>query len=68
LFTFGDNRFINQPSGEGAVMSALEESCQEVVLAWTPSVVFLFIVLLRDWLYRRRRGISRLAKTAHDGA
>jgi hypothetical protein len=36
-------------------MSALEESCQEVLLAWTPSVVFLFIVLLRDWLYRRRR-------------
>jgi hypothetical protein len=37
-------------------MSALEESCQEVVIAWTPSVVFIFIVLLRDWLYRRRRG------------
>jgi len=37
-------------------MSALEESCQEVVLAWTPSAVFLAIVLLRDWLYRRRRG------------
>ena len=52
----------------GFLMSTLEESCQEVVLAWTPSVVFLFIVLLRDWLYRRRRGISELAKTAHDGA
>jgi hypothetical protein len=42
----------------GLLMSALEESCQEVLLAWTPSVVFLFIVLLRDWLYRRRRGIG----------
>ena len=39
-------------------MSALEESYQEVVIAWTPSVVFLFIVLLRDWLYRRRRRIG----------
>lgn len=39
-------------------MSALEESCREVLLAWMPSVVFLFIVLLRDWLYRRRRGIG----------
>ena len=38
------------------LMSALEESCQEVVLAWTPSAVFLAIVLLRDWLYLRRRG------------
>jgi hypothetical protein len=28
------------------------------LLAWTPSVVFLFFVLLRDWLYRRRRGIG----------
>jgi hypothetical protein len=49
-------------------MSALEESCQEVVLAWTPSIVFLFIVLLRDWLYRRRRGISGQQKTAHEGS
>jgi hypothetical protein len=31
-------------------MSELEESCREVLLAWTPSIVFLFIVLLRDWL------------------
>jgi hypothetical protein len=35
-------------------MSALEESCQEVVFAWTPTAVFLLIVLVRDWLYRRR--------------
>jgi hypothetical protein len=35
-------------------MSELEESCREVLLAWTPSVVFLFIVLLLDWLSRRR--------------
>ena len=40
------------------MMSELEESVQEMLLAWTPSVVFLFIVLLRDWLYRRRRGIG----------
>jgi hypothetical protein len=40
------------------MMSTLEESCREVLLAWTPSVIFLFIVLLRDWLYRRRRGIG----------
>jgi hypothetical protein len=66
LFTFSDNRFINQPSGEGELMSALEESCQEVVLAWTPSVVFLFIVLVRDWLYRRRR--SDQQNTAHEGS
>ena len=42
------------------MMSELEESVQEMLLAWTPSVVFLFIVLLRDWLYRRRRGNRRL--------
>jgi hypothetical protein len=49
-------------------MSALEESCQEVVIAWTPSVVFLLIVLLRDWLYRRRRGSATdHQKTAHEG-
>jgi len=42
----------------GFLMSELEESVQEMLLAWTPSVVFLFIVLLRDWLYRRRRGIG----------
>jgi len=39
-----------------AAMGRMQESVQEVLLAWTPSVVFLFIVLLRDWLYRRRRG------------
>jgi len=45
-------------------MSALEESCREVVIAWAPSVLFLVIVLLRDWLYRRRQGSA----TDHQGA
>jgi hypothetical protein len=34
------------------------------VIAWAPSVLFLIIVLLRDWLYRRRRGSA----TDHRGA
>jgi hypothetical protein len=36
-------------------MSTLEDSCQEVLIAWMPSIAFLFIVLLRDWLYGRRQ-------------
>jgi hypothetical protein len=45
-------------------MSGLEESCQEVLLAWAPSVVFLFIVLPRDWLYRAPSGGRRLTGRA----
>ena len=38
-------------------MSELEDY-REALLAWTPSVVFLFMVLLRDWLYRRRQSAT----------
>jgi len=59
LFTSRNNGSVKQPVDVGGfLMSELEESVQEVLLAWTPSVVFLFIVLLRDWLYRHRRRIS----------
>jgi hypothetical protein len=48
-------------SGTGAVLAG-------AVFAWTPSVVFLFIVLWWDWLLRRQGWVRDHRAAAHGRA